>query len=141
MRGTVVCGLVCAASGLSATPGTKLVQKDVANKKQERRRIMKDPNFFRSSGDFAEEKEAVDAMMLAEMKSSLLDDMRAGSFETTKGEGNAAVSVFLSRVRYSGHLPVVQGVRHVLGRRAVHRARPGGHEQVPRQKKTHHVSL
>lgn len=88
-------GLVGTASSLSA--GTKLVQKPVANKKQERRRIMASEDFLRSHSDFSEEKGAVEAKMLSEMKSGLLDDMRAGSYETTKGEGNAAVTFRLAK--------------------------------------------
>jgi 4-hydroxy-3-methylbut-2-enyl diphosphate reductase len=77
--------------------GTKLVPKPVENKKKERRRIMASPDFLRNNGDFKTEKAAVEAKMLAEMKSSLLDDMRDTSYETTRGEGDAAVTFRLAR--------------------------------------------
>ena len=38
-----------------------------------------------------QEQAVVQEKMLAEMKSTLLDSMRAGTFETSRGEGNAAV--------------------------------------------------
>lgn len=82
--------------------GTKLVPKPVENKKKERRRIMASPDFLRNNGDFKTEKAAVEAKMLAEMKSSLLDDMRDTSYETTRGEGDAAVTFRLARERAAG---------------------------------------
>ena len=39
----------------------------------------------------------VQEKMLAEMKSTLLDSMRAGTFETSRGEGNAAVTFRLAQ--------------------------------------------
>lgn len=75
----------------------KLEAKPVPNKKQERRRIMKNEEFFRSPGDFVEQKESVERKMLAEMKSSLLDSMRSTSYETTKGEGAGAVTFVLAK--------------------------------------------
>ncbi|KAJ1462742.1 LytB protein-domain-containing protein [Pelagophyceae sp. CCMP2097] len=99
VRAVCALALVASAAGLSMSPnpGTKLVQTPVENKKQERRRIMKSETFLRSNSDFVAEKAAVDAKMLAEMKSALLDDMRAQSFETTKGQGNAAVTFRLAK--------------------------------------------
>ena len=90
-------GLVAGAWALSKPAGTKLVSKPVPNKKQERRRIMQSPEFLRSKTDFAEEKAAVDARMISEMKSKLLDEMRAGSFETVRGEGAAQVTFRLAK--------------------------------------------
>jgi len=79
--------------------GTKLVARDVANKKQERRRIMQSDEFLRSASDFSdEEKAAVERKMLGEMKSALLDSMRADTYETTKGgAGPAAVTFRLAK--------------------------------------------
>jgi len=73
----------------AATPGNILVAKPVENKKKERRRIMSSPDFLRNNGDFKTEKAAVAKMMLSEMKSSLLDDMRDTSYETTRGRARA----------------------------------------------------
>jgi len=84
---------------------TKLVPKPVENKKKERRRIMSSPDFLRNNGDFKAEKAAVEAKMLAEMKSSLLDDMRATSYETTRGEGTAAVTFRLAHESAAGVPP------------------------------------
>lgn len=101
MRVLVSIGVgLAVCSGLSApnaNQGTKLVAKEVKNKKQERRRIMQSQEFLRSNSDFLPEKEAVDAKMISEMKSQLLDDMRAGSYETIKGEGNAEVTFRLAK--------------------------------------------
>ena len=69
----------------------------MANKKAERRRIAASPTFFRTHGDFKEEQAVVQEKMLAEMKSTLLDSMRAGTFETSRGEGNAAVTFRLAQ--------------------------------------------
>ncbi|KAJ8600831.1 hypothetical protein CTAYLR_006413 [Chrysophaeum taylorii] len=84
---------------MSASPeGTKLEARPVENKKQERRRIMKSDKFLRTNGDFSsEEKALVEKQMLAEMKSSLLDSMRAESFETTKGQGAGEVTFRLAK--------------------------------------------
>jgi len=81
----------------AATPGNILVAKPVENKKKERRRIMSSPDFLRNNGDFKTEKAAVAKMMLSEMKSSLLDDMRDTSYETTRGEGEGAVTFRLAK--------------------------------------------
>jgi len=78
--------------------GTKLEAKPVANKKQERRRIMRSDDFLRSPSDFSEsEKATVERKMLSEMKSSLLDSMRSSSYETTKGEGAGSVTFRLAK--------------------------------------------
>ena len=76
---------------MSATEGTKLEAREVANKKQERRRIMASPDFLRKNGDFVAEKAAVDAKMLREMKSRMLDEMRDSSYETTRGEDRVRI--------------------------------------------------
>ena len=81
----------------SASEGTILEAREVANKKAERRRIASSPTFFRTHGDFKEEQAVVQEKMLAEMKSTLLDSMRAGTFETSRGEGNAAVTFRLAQ--------------------------------------------
>merc|ERR1719421_1602988 len=81
----------------SASEGTILEAREVANKKAERRRIASSPTFFRTHGDFKEEQAVVQEKMLAEMKSNLLDAMREGTFETTRGEGNAAVTFRLAQ--------------------------------------------
>ena len=73
---------------VSLEKGTVLEATSVENKKQERRRIMKSPDFLRKNGDFIEEKAAVDAKMLSEMKSEMLDKMRESNYEVTRGEGN-----------------------------------------------------
>ena len=57
----------------SASKGTILEAREVANKKAERRRIAASPTFFRTHGDFKEEQAVVQEKMLAEMKSTLLD--------------------------------------------------------------------
>ena len=82
---------------MSATEGTKLEAREVANKKQERRRIMASPDFLRKNGDFVAEKAAVDAKMLREMKSRMLDEMRDSSYETTRGEGDGTVTFRLAK--------------------------------------------
>lgn len=75
-----------------------LEERPVVNKKQERRRIMKSEDFLRTSGEFSEdERKAVERQMLSEMKSSLLDGMRASTYETTKGDGAAAVTFRLAK--------------------------------------------
>ncbi|KAH8047192.1 4-hydroxy-3-methylbut-2-en-1-yl diphosphate reductase [Aureococcus anophagefferens] len=66
---------------VSLEKGTVLQATSVENKKQERRRIMKSPDFLRKNGDFIEEKAAVDAKMLSEMKSEMLDKMRESNYE------------------------------------------------------------
>ncbi|KAK7239839.1 4-hydroxy-3-methylbut-2-en-1-yl diphosphate reductase [Aureococcus anophagefferens] len=75
---------------VSLEKGTVLQATSVENKKQERRRIMKSPNFLRKNGDFIEEKAAVDAKMLSEMKSEMLDKMRESNYEVTRGRGQRA---------------------------------------------------
>lgn len=80
--------------------GTKLEQRPVESKKQERRRIVSGKDFLRNGGDFKftdEEKAKVDSRMLKEMKSSLLEEMKTSMYETTKGEGNAAVTFRLAQ--------------------------------------------
>jgi len=69
----------------------------VDNKKAERRRIASNPDFLRAHGDFLDEKAAVNEKMLSEMKSDLLDGMAASTYETTRGEGNAAVTFRLAQ--------------------------------------------
>ncbi|KAH8061653.1 hypothetical protein JL720_13353 [Aureococcus anophagefferens] len=69
---------------VSLEKGTVLQATSVENKKQERRRIMKSPDFLRKNGDFIEEKAAVDAKMLSEMKSEMLDKMRESNYEVTR---------------------------------------------------------
>ena len=82
---------------VSLEKGTVLQATSVENKKQERRRIMKSPDFLRKNGDFIEEKAAVDAKMLSEMKSEMLDKMRESNYEVTRGEGNGAVTFTLAK--------------------------------------------
>ena len=87
------------AMGLQMTmsQGTPLEAKPVANKKQERRRIVSGSDFLRSESSFSEsERAAVDKRMLAEMKSSLLEEMKTSTYETTRGVGNAAVTFRLA---------------------------------------------
>mmetsp|Transcript_9975 Transcript_9975/g.25354 ORF Transcript_9975/g.25354 Transcript_9975/m.25354 type:complete len:467 (-) Transcript_9975:264-1664(-) len=82
----------------AASEGTKLEAKPVANKKQERRRLMQSDEFLRSASAFTEaERQAVEKKMLGEMKSSLLDSMRSDSYEVTKGEGAGAVTFRLAK--------------------------------------------
>ena len=84
-------------TALRAVEGTKLEAKEVANKKAERRRIASSPTFFRTHGDFKDEHVVVQEKMLSEMKSDLLDSMKADTYETTRGEGDAAVTFRLAQ--------------------------------------------
>jgi len=78
--------------------GMKLEARPVQSKKQERRRIVGNKDFLRSESDFsAEEKARVEEKLLSHMKSSLLENMKANMYETTKGEGNAAVTFRLAK--------------------------------------------
>jgi 4-hydroxy-3-methylbut-2-enyl diphosphate reductase len=48
-------------------------------------------------GEFQETKEEVNRQMVAELKSNLLDNMRAENYEVQKGEGNAMVTFRLAQ--------------------------------------------
>jgi len=67
------------------------------SKKEARKSIMGKTDFIRSPNVFKQEKEAVDAMMLAEFKSTLLAEMRTSGYELVKGEGNQAINFKLAK--------------------------------------------
>jgi 4-hydroxy-3-methylbut-2-enyl diphosphate reductase len=77
--------------------GEKLVQRPVESKRKERRRLARQENYFRVMGEFQETKEEVNRQMVAELKSNLLDNMRAENYEVQKGEGNAMVTFRLAQ--------------------------------------------
>jgi 4-hydroxy-3-methylbut-2-enyl diphosphate reductase len=73
---------------MSAAPVTK---------KDARKLIMTKDEFIRSPQEFKAEKLAVDAMMLAEFKSTLTEEMRKTGFEMVKGEGNSRITFKLAK--------------------------------------------
>lgn len=54
-------------------------------------------DFIRSPQKFKEEKAAVDAMMLAEFKSTLTEEMRKTGFKVVKGEGSNQITFKLAK--------------------------------------------
>lgn len=67
------------------------------SKKDARKSIMGKEDFIRSPNVFKQEKAVVDAMMLAEFKSSLLAEMRDSGYEVVKGEGKQAITFKLAK--------------------------------------------
>lgn len=77
--------------------GTVRMMAEAVSKKDQRKGIMGKKDFIRSPQAFKEEKAAVDAMMLAEFKSTLLGEMRESQYEMVRGAGNQQVTFKLAK--------------------------------------------
>jgi len=58
---------------------------------------MRQDSFFKNMGAFQESKEEVNRLMLAELKSNLVEEMTKGNYEVDKGEGNAKITFRLAQ--------------------------------------------
>lgn len=76
---------------------TAMSTEGAISKRDARRNIMSKDDFIRSPQKFKEEKAAVDEMMLAEFKSTLVQDMRKTGYEYTRGEGNEKITFKLAK--------------------------------------------
>lgn len=67
------------------------------SKKEVRKGIMAKADFIRSPNKFKEQKAVVDAMMLAEFKSTLTEEMRETGYEMIKGSGTGQITFKLAK--------------------------------------------
>jgi 4-hydroxy-3-methylbut-2-enyl diphosphate reductase len=81
-----------ATLSMSSTTG-----ENKKSKRDKRRDIMGNEDFIRSPSKFKNEKAAVDAMMLAEFKSTLTEEMRKTGYNLVKGEGNGQMTFKLAK--------------------------------------------